>query len=438
MYKFRLPIYPSFKNRILPILVVYWLLAAIFTSLDFPISLVIAAWATVTTIMLWPVETSIKYTQYRSPWFIIGVFSMVGIPAFGYLIITASSAWIKYFSVIGLAIDIGIWGIPLCLKSAFGRPVRMLFRPDLIFGDGRILAGGIVAIGLGMKFIFTNAPPGDIPKGNWYALFLVILLGLLQIIPFRGMWKMRNRITRILVGKWSSFWATALKEFYLIVAITFLLFSFHNFFGGAIPFTRNVLAGSIEGELIMIISSLYLIILRSYYKIKIGDPFFFETFKQTLIKNSILVSGLIPFFYGYLNVMVDSFPRVPNAGDFSYLTYIGLALMSWGIVLLIPIRSWAQRNQREAIMDQMVKIILPILNKEDRVALFSKALNKASSLNDDIRYKIMKILFSKVTELDKDKRKEIMNDMMESLTKIEDSKKKEIMSTMDKILGFRL
>jgi hypothetical protein len=354
------------------------------------------------------------------------------------LIITASSAWIKYFSIIGLAIDIGIWGIPLCLKSAFGRPVRMLFRPDLIFGDGRILAGGIVAIGLGMKFIFTNAPPGDIPKGNWYALFLVILLGLLQIIPFRGMWKMRNRITRILVGKWSSFWATALKEFYLIVAITFLLFSFHNFFGGAIPFTRNVLAGSIEGELIMIISSLYLIILRSYYKIKIGDPFFFETFKQTLIKNSILVSGLIPFFYGYLNVMVDSFPRVPNAGDFSYLTYIGLALMSWGIVLLIPIRSWAQRNQREAMMDQMVKIILPILNKEDRVALFSKALNKASSLNDDIRYKIMKILFSKVTELDKDKRKEIMNDMMESLTKIEDSKKKKIMSTMDKILGFRL
>jgi hypothetical protein len=152
MYKIKLPIFPTFKNRILPVLIVYWTLAVIFTSLNFPISLVIAAWATVTTIMLWPVERSFRYTQYRTPWFIIGVLSMIGIPLFGYLIITTTSAWIKYFSIIGLAIDIGIWGIPLCLRSAFGKPVRMLFRPDLLFGDGRVLAGGIVALGLGIKF----------------------------------------------------------------------------------------------------------------------------------------------------------------------------------------------------------------------------------------------------------------------------------------------
>jgi len=438
MYKIKLPIFPTFKNRILPVLIVYWTLAVIFTSLNFSISLVIAAWATVTTIMLWPVERSFRYTQYRTPWFIIGVLSMIGIPLFGYLIITTTSAWIKYFSIIGLAIDIGIWGIPLCLRSAFGKPVRMLFRPDLLFGDGRVLAGGIVALGLGIKFIFTNSPHGNIPNGNWYALFSVIVLGLIHIIPLRGMWKMRNRITRMLIGKWKSFWATALKEFYLIVAITFLLFSFHNFFGGAIPFTKNVLAGSMEGTIIMILASLYIILLRSYYKIKIGDPFFFETTKQTLIKHLIFVSGLIPFFYGYVNVMVGGFPRMPNTGEFSYLTVIGLALLIWGIILLIPIRTWAQRNQREAMMEQMIKIILPTLSKEDRILILSKALNKAASVNDEVRYKVMKVMFSKVSELDEYSRKTIISSMMECLTKLEDSKRKQIMSTMDKIIGFRL
>jgi hypothetical protein len=242
----------------------------------------------------------------------------------------------------------------------------------------------------------------------------------------------------MLIGKWKSFWATALKEFYLIVAITFLLFSFHNFFGGAIPFTKNVLAGSMEGTIIMILASLYIILLRSYYKIKIGDPFFFETTKQTLIKHLIFVSGLIPLFYGYANVMVGGFPRMPNTGEFSYLTVIGLALLIWGIILLIPIRTWAQRNQREAMMEQMIKIILPTLSKEDRILILSKALNKAASVNDEVRYKVMKIMFSKVSELDEYNRKTIISSMMECLTKLEDSKRRQIMLTMDKIIGFRL
>lgn len=52
------------------------------------------------------------------------------------------------------------------------------------------------------------------------------------------------------------------------------MFSFHNFFGGVIPFTRNVLAGSNEGLAVMVVAALFIILVKSWYKkYRIGDPF---------------------------------------------------------------------------------------------------------------------------------------------------------------------
>jgi len=140
----------------------------------------------------------------------------------------------------------------------------------------------------------------------------------------RGMWKIRNRISAILFNKSTSLTATALREIYLFVAITLLLFGFHNFFGGVIPFTKNVLAGSIPGLLIMLASASATVILRSWYKKNvIGAPFIVESYSQSLVKHAIFAVGLIIFMYGFVNVMVGGFPRVPNSGSFQYLTIIG-------------------------------------------------------------------------------------------------------------------
>src|SRR5574340_597289 len=105
---------PGFKDKILPVLIAYWVVTAAFTLFGQPIALVIGSWATVTTIMVWPVGKAVgrKYTSYRTGWFILGVASMVGIPLFGYLIISSTDPVVKTVSLIGLALDIGVWGIP--------------------------------------------------------------------------------------------------------------------------------------------------------------------------------------------------------------------------------------------------------------------------------------------------------------------------------------
>jgi hypothetical protein len=432
--KLSIPVMPGFRSRILPVLIAYWVGTAVFTWFGQPIALVLGSWATVTTIMLWPVGRPLgrEYASYRTAWFVVGVASMVGIPFFGYFIIASTDASVKMLSLLGLAVDIGVWGIPLSAKGAFSRPFPMLFRPDLIFADGRLLAGGIVGIGLGMKFIFTNAPPGSIPVGNWYALFSVIILALVQIIPLRGMWKMRNRISRLLFDKWSGFWVTAAKEFYLILAVAALMFSFHNFFGGVIPFTRNVLAGNNEGLALMAAFALFTVLVRAWYKKnRIGDPFIIETRNQSLVKNTILAVGLIGFVYGYLHVMLGGFPRTPNAGSDFYLTILGTAMLVWGLVLLVPVRAWAQMNQRQAMLRQMVQVVLPRLDDESRFKVVGRVIRAVSGLPDEGRIKIVKDMTSFLREMEDGDREKVMKTQLQVLSALEPHKRMAMMKAMD-------
>ena len=357
---------------------------------------------------------------------------MIGIPLFGYLIITSTDPLTKLASLIGLAVDIGFWGIPLSLKGAFSPPILMLFRPDLIFGDGRILAGGIVALGFGMKYIFTNVPLGGIPVGNWYALFSVIILALIHIIPLRGMWKMRNRMSRLLFDKGSSFFTTAAKEFYLILAVAALMFSFHNFFGGVTPFTRNVLAGSSEGLTIMVISALFVILVRAWYKkYRIGDPFIIESFSQSLVKHVILAIGLIGFMYGLLNVMAGGFPRQPNVGNDLYLTVVGGIMLVWGMILLVPLRAWGQMNQRQAMMRQMVEILLPTLGNQLRAKAMRKVINAVSDLPERRRMRIVKDMVRYLREMQPEAREKVMETQLDVLSSLSSDKRMALMRAMD-------
>ncbi len=431
---------PGFKNRILPVLIVYLVVTAAFTLLGQPIALVIGSWATITTIMFWPVGKAVgrKYTSYRTGWFILGVGSMVGIPVFGYLIISSADPVVKTISLIGLALDIGVWGIPASTRSAFSPPLPMLFRPDLIFGDGRLLAGGIVAVGLGVKFIFSNMPPGNVPVGNWYALFFVIILALVQMIPLRGVWKMRDRISRLLFDRRDSYSVAVAKESYLLIAIAALMFSFHNFFGGVVPFTRNVLAGSNDGMAITLISAIFIIFARSWYKkYRIGDPFIVESLGQSLVKHAIFAVGLVGLVYGFLNVMLGGFPRTPNVGGDLYLTTIGLGMLVWGIILLIPIRAWAQVNQRRAMMRQMVEVLLPRLNDEQRAKTMGKVIEAVSELSEERRLKIVGDMASFIGELGAEDKEKVMKTQLQVISSLQPEKRIAIMKAMDLAITHR-
>jgi len=420
----------------LPLLVLYWVWASAFTLFGQPAALVIASWATVTTIMLWPIGGTLGrgYGTYRTAWFVIGVGSMVGIPLFGYLIISSPTPAVRLAALFGLAVDIGVWGIPASTRRAFSSPIRMLFRPDLIFGDGRLLAGGIVAIGLGMKFIFSDMPLGNVPVGNWYALFIVILLGLIQIIPLRGMWKMRNRISRVAFGRWSGYWTNVAREAYLLLAVVALMFGFHNFFGGVAPFTRNVLVGSNEGLAIMTGSALFIIVVRSWYKkYVIGDPFLVESFAQSLVKHSILVVGLVVFVYGFLHVMLGGFPRTPNVGDNLYLSALGLGTLAWGVVLLVPVRAWAQANQRGALMGQMVQVLLPSLDDESRGRVVTKVVGAVSQLPEDRRLKIVRDMLGFLRWMPGPDREKVMKALFAAVSSLAPEGRVSMMGAMDQV-----
>jgi hypothetical protein len=428
---------PGFR-RMLPLLVLYWVLASASAVLGQSAAFVIASWATVTTIMLWPVGGALGrgYGTYRTPWFVVGVGSMVGIPLFGYLIVSSPISDVKLAALFGLAVDIGVWGILASTRGAFSSPIRMLFRPDLIFGDGRLLAGGVVAIGLGMKFIFSDMPPGNVPVGNWYALLFVILLGLIQMIPLRGMWKMRNRMSRVAFDRWGGYWTTVAKESYLLLAVAALMFGFHNFFGGVTPLTRNVLMGSTEGLAIMGGSAFFVVLVRAWYKKNvIGDPFLVESYGQSLLKHSILVVGLVGFVYGFLHLMLGGFPRLPNAGDDLYLSVLGILILAWGIALLVPIRVWAQGNQRRAIMGQMVQVLLPSLDDESLGRAVGKVVRAVSQLSQDRRLDMVKEMYGHLHSMSSADKERVMRALLAGVSSLSPVDRIEMMSAMDGAIG---
>lgn len=436
----KLPLFPGFKSEILPLLLIYWIVAIIF-SLSFRsgVPLVIAGWLSPTTIMLWPVgrRVGLKYIQYRTPWFIASVLSMTGVPlSVLWIIYTPLSDQVtKHVAlVILIAVIIGLFGVEVAHGRAFGKPVRMFFRPDLILGSNRILAGGLAALAIGMKFMFSNAPPGDTPVGNWYAFFVIIVLGLYQLIPLRGLIKMRTMVSRVLYEKKRGFGITALKEFYLVFAISLMLFAAHNFFGGVVPFSRNVLAGSVEGGAIMLVAGAFVIFVRAWYKKHIGDPFFKETIRQSVLKDIILVVGMTAYFYGFINVMVGNYPRTLNLGANTYLTLIGAGLYIWGVILLIPLRAWARQNQQRAMIGQMVGAMLPSLDDKKRTLTIQMVINSVLGLPEKHRLNVMKSMIKTLGQIGQEDRDKIMMTQLNVLSSLPTEKRLLMMKTMDKAL----
>jgi hypothetical protein len=432
----RLPVFPGFSSRILPVLTTYWVAAAALAAVySTGLPLVIAGWLSPTTIMLWPVGRGLglKYTDYRTPWFLTSVVSMAGVPVSVFWIITTpmTDPLAKHLALVLLiSVVIGLFGVEVAHKGAYGKPLPMFFRPDLILGSNRILAGGLAALAIGMKFMFSDAPPGDVPHGNWFALFFIIVLGLYQLIPLRGLTKMKGTLSRI-THEGGGFTTTLLRELYLIVGITLMLFSAHNFFGGVTPFTRNVLRGSELGVLDMVAAGLLVVFLRSWYKRHIGDPFFKETIGQSLIKDLILVGGMSAYFYGFIAVMVGGFPRPANSGADLYLSLIGLGLYVWGVTLLIPLRAWARQNQKTGIIQQMMTVVLPSLDSASRGKAIRKIVTGLLTLADGELAKAVKLMVSVMSKLSEEQRNLIMGLQMQILSELPPEGRLRMMKAMD-------
>lgn len=94
----RVPIYVGFRQEILPFLTVLWaaLLIGWFLTSQ-PIFWALIPWATVTTLMLWPVARQLgrAYLSYRSVLFVLGVLSMAYIIVTGLVLQSAAPYPVK-------------------------------------------------------------------------------------------------------------------------------------------------------------------------------------------------------------------------------------------------------------------------------------------------------------------------------------------------------
>lgn len=437
-----IPTFPGFTRRMLPLILGMWLTALLITFSVPTLSggvwggspLVVAAWATPTLLMLWPVawQEGLPYTTYRRGAFLLSVGSMVGVPLVVGVIILAppTDATLRIAGVVALlTVVIGLFGLPAAVRHAQGRPVRMFFRPDLVLGSNRILAGGLVALAIGMKFMFTDAPPGNVPHGNWYAFAFLIVLGLYQLIPLRGMLKVKTRMLRMTAGRAKGFWVTAAKEFYLLATLTLMLFFAHNFFGGVVPFSMNVLKGSTVGLELMLASGAALVLARAAYKMHIGDPFFRETVRQSLGKDLLLVVGVTIYLYGYLNVMLGH--ATWNGGTQTYLTVIGITLYVWGIVFLLPIRAWARMREREGMLEQMVHVVLPGLPEPSRDRAVGALVRLLTRLPRNHAERLVAMVKGSLAHAPSEAREKIVASQMRALMGLPDKDRAQVLQMMD-------
>lgn len=246
----KLPVLTGFRAEILPALVLLWVgivAAFVITGRDYlwPIGV----WASVTMTMLWPVGRSMgrPYFSYRRPAFVISVLTMAYIPLVGFAIQSDWSFTAKSILFFGLLADLTVFGIVPSLPWAHAKPIKMFFRPDLLFGDGRTLATGVLSTVFGIRYMMGPKPPDALwamPVWEWYAILLAILGGLVPLIAGRGMVKLLMRMQRARYGTWDGWGGVVLKESLLIVTMLGIAFGFRQAFAGKVPFSIPVETGS--------------------------------------------------------------------------------------------------------------------------------------------------------------------------------------------------
>jgi hypothetical protein len=449
-----LPFLVGFREELRFVLAIIWIVAVgLLVVTGWPAWLVFALWGSVTTIMLWPVgrRLGIPYLSYRKPLFILGVLSMAALPALGLALgllpPNAKGAPVLARTTALLLVVAILTGFSIVAAAprAIGRPLPMFFRPDILFGDGRVLATGIISLGLSFRFLLGDlaaAPPHlPAPNGNWWALLFAIGLGLVQIIPLRGMLKLRMRLARIAYGRWSSWWATAAKEIYLPLAALAVLYGFHNVFMGRTPLIEPSLLGlepdavdtaGRPGLVSMAAAAAFLVLVRGGYKRRIGDPFVQETPRQSATKAALLVVGLVWLFYSWGTVMTGRpFLALPLVNTEPAPLLIGAGLFSWGIALLGPIRMRVQRNQRIALVGQMASVLVPALPADVQRSVLVRVMGGLTRCSARDRVAYIRAMTDALEGADPDTRAAMAALRVECLAQLSSADRRLLMAAMD-------
>jgi hypothetical protein len=337
----------------------------------------VGLWATVTSIMTWPVlrGTGRPYLSYRRPLFLLGVAGMAGLPLLVWALTTGWSSEVKFALLLAVVFELGVTAFFASLPPAVGRPVPMLFKPDLVFGDGRLLVAGIIALLLGTRLlVFDPNPEGfplPVPAGSWYGLLFAIGLGIVPIIPLRGVGKILLRHQRMARGRMRGPLASGLRELVLVVGALDIMYGFHAIFAGANPFADDLIAWSWGGFGLVLASAAVIVVGRGIlYKRWVGDPFVKETPAQALGKHLLLLLGLGGLAYGFVTTVTGEWHGFGSG----WALGAGIPLLAFAALLLVPGRMLAQHVQRRSLMAQMMATVLPSASERDRRALMAAML----------------------------------------------------------------
>jgi hypothetical protein len=353
------------------------------------------------------------------------------------LTLTDWSYWAKLALFLLLPVDLTVFAILPSLRWAIGRPLDMFFRPDLLFGDGRVLCCGTIAFVLGMRYFVGHPPPPGvqvpIPKWDWFGIYYAIVLGFIPLIAVRGMLKLLMRMRRIRDERWGGWVATAARELVLVVTVLNIGFGFHNVFKGLHPFAQSHTAfhnWTWVPALTLAAAALWLVFVRGGFKRLIGEPFIKETLAHTFIKQMLYVIGLLVLMWSFMSILdtepedikhagfvqihppaVEEAPghmmpmrevrRWPDSGFalpgikgiiIGPWNWVGLGLFLWGFVVLVPFRMVAQHYQRQAIVGQMAAVVLPRLRPGHRRRILAKMIQALVIMPEGQRQAMMRAM----------------------------------------------
>jgi len=182
------------------------------------------------------------------------------------------------------------------------------------------------------------------------------------------------------------------------------------------------IAGSRPGGLVL--AALFLVVVRGGYKRRIGEPFIRETPAQTWVKSALFLLGVFVLVWSWMSILdtekadviragyrhlpafwetpggaeehgAPQVPQWPSPSGFILggmrgifvgpWNWVGLGLLAWGAVMLLPFRVLAQHNQRYALVGQRSAVLLPRFSEPDRTRVVAKMQDALLRLRPRLR-----------------------------------------------------
>ncbi len=403
----------------------------------------------VMTIMTYPLAGTRAYHSYRSPPLIGGVIFMPLFIADAAVLNSPLSSTLK--AALVLSIMVGFWSSAAWLASrrCQGQYVPglelkplMPFRPDTILPGGVNYVKGTIMTGLG--FVIMSAPVKSIfppPVWNWWG-FVLAFLGIITIIPLRGMFKMVAGKRARMLGEEKAFglngtlWA---REAWLYLGLLILLYGFLNAFMGAIPFTvlspfhpminpPDPLYGVI-GVLFLVAAFVVLVPIRGWYKTRLLEGV--ETTGQRVLKNVLLWVGTFLMIYGFVTLFMGVLV-FPYADAFRLGA--GLPLFLGGIILVVVFRPIALKNEFLALMRIMPGSIA-VLPDEKRKLIMSRRIDALLAMPESQRNVQVTAMMQGISQLPEELRGAIFKTNFDVLSGLPEDKRMSMMRSMDKAMG---